>query len=101
MAQAGLVRIDRAHHQALRQLAERMGESMQAVAQKAIDELKRQQFFDELDSAFAALAADENAWREELEERALWENTLADGLDSNTDSANGGGLVAGANSLSR
>jgi predicted transcriptional regulator len=80
MAQAAAVRIDRVHHQVLRQLAERMGESMQAVVERAIDELKRQQFFEELDAAFTALRADEGAWQEEAEERALWESTLGDGI---------------------
>lgn len=77
---AVVVRIDRAHHQTLRQLAERRGESMQAVVEKAIDELKRQQFFEELNAAFATLKADEGAWKQELEERALWESTLGDGI---------------------
>ena len=41
MAQSGMVRISRASQETLRQLAERTGESMQAVLEKAVDELKR------------------------------------------------------------
>jgi hypothetical protein len=69
MRQAGVVRIGKHHHQALRQLAERMGESMQTVVEKAIDELKRKQFFEEFNAAYAALRSDPKAWAEELEER--------------------------------
>jgi hypothetical protein len=42
---------------------------------------RREQFFAELNAASARLKADPVAWEEELAERALWETTLADGLD--------------------
>jgi hypothetical protein len=35
----------------------------------------------EFDAAYARLQADPVAWEEELAERAVWEVTLADGLD--------------------
>jgi hypothetical protein len=35
----------------------------------------------ELNEAYGRLQADPVAWEEELAERALWETTLADGLD--------------------
>jgi hypothetical protein len=78
-----------------------MGESMQAVVERAIDELKRQQFFSELDAGFAALAADEGAWGEELRERALWESTLGDSLDPDEGSVRGEGVVASADPRAR
>lgn len=31
--------------------------------------------------AYAILKADSQAWKEELQERALWEGTLSDGLE--------------------
>ncbi len=31
--------------------------------------------------AYAALREDEETWKEELRERALWESTLMDGLE--------------------
>ena len=96
MAQAGVVRLGRASHETLRRLAERMGESMQAVAEKAIDELKRKQFFEEMDAAFAALKADPVAWREEAEERELWAGALSDDLDPEEVWTADGRLVAGA-----
>lgn len=89
MAQAGLVRIGKQAHQTLRQLAERMGESMQAVAEKAIEELRRQQMFAQADASFAEMKNDGGAWSDELAERHVWEHTLTDGLDDETWSADG------------
>ena len=89
MAQAGLVRIGKQSHRTLRQLAEWMGESMQAVAEKAIEELRRQQMFAEADASFVELKKDANGWAEELAERDVWANTLRDGLDDETWTADG------------
>jgi len=54
---------------------------MQTVLDQAVEEYRRAVFLDKLDADYAALRADPEAWREELEERKLWDNTIADGLD--------------------
>lgn len=54
---------------------------MQAVLEEAIQHFQREKLIDEANAAFARLKADPEAWTEELAERALWESTLADGLD--------------------
>jgi hypothetical protein len=77
------VRVSEKAHRKLRQLAEADGAPMQATLEKALDEYERQRFFDAADAAWAALRADPVAWAEELEERRLWDATLADGLDMN------------------
>jgi predicted transcriptional regulator len=77
------VRISAKARDTLRELAARSGEPMQAVLEKAIEHYHRQRFFDELDAAYTALRNDPEAWQAELEERALWETTLQDGLDTN------------------
>ncbi|MGH9943184.1 MAG: toxin-antitoxin system protein [Pyrinomonadaceae bacterium] len=82
MAQASMIRINESSHRTLRQLAEAMGESMQAVLNKAIEEYRRKQFFEQLDESFAVLKADSSAWQEELKERSLTAGTLSDGLDA-------------------
>jgi hypothetical protein len=46
----------------------------------AIETYRRKCFLDGLASDFRALRDDPEAWREELEERRLWETTLLDGL---------------------
>lgn len=83
MAQAGVVRIGKQHHEILRLLAKKMGESMQTVVEKAIDELRREQFFEELNAAYAGLRNEPKAWQKELEDRRSLEGTLRDDLDRN------------------
>jgi len=42
---------------------------------------RRQCFLEGLNSDFAALREREAEWQDELDERELWDQTLADGLD--------------------
>ena len=43
---------------------------------------RRDKFLDDANAAFAALKNDAKAWRQEQAERALWDKTLDDGLES-------------------
>lgn len=95
MAHTGAIRINEFSHRTLRQLAEAMGESMQTVLTKAIEEYRRKQFFEQLDVSFAALKNDPAAWQEEIEERALSASTLSDGLDADEVWTEDGRLVIG------
>lgn len=70
-------------HQILRELAEKTGQSMTDVLDKALDAYRRKLFFEQLNAGYAALRADPQAWAEELEERKLWDATLMDGIDPN------------------
>ena len=54
---------------------------MQAVLDEAIEQYRRNQFFQELDESYAPLRAKLGAWQEELAERQLWDSTLMDGLE--------------------
>ncbi len=65
----------------LQELAEQSGQTVMDILNKAIDAYRRQVFFEGLNSDYAALRADPEAWAEELAERKLWESTLMDGLD--------------------
>lgn len=78
---SAIVRISKSSHQILQELSSRQGESMQAILNKAIEEYRRKQFFEEANAAYAALRKDPKAWKQEQEERALWDATLQDGLD--------------------
>jgi hypothetical protein len=69
-------------HANLIQLAEMVGEPVQAVLDKAIEEYRRQIFLIQTNQAFADLKNDPELWQEELAERALWDVTLADGVES-------------------
>ena len=75
------VRIREETRSKLRQLAEETDQPMQVVLDQALDAYRRERFFTALDEAYAALWADPIAREEELAERALFEGTLADGLD--------------------
>lgn len=66
----------------LHELAKHDGRPMQNVLEDAIEQYRRDRFFREVDEAYARLQADPEAWQEELDERRLWDATLADGLDS-------------------
>jgi predicted transcriptional regulator len=76
-----MVRISDETHELLTELAAKSGESMTVILARAVDAHYRERFFAEFNAAYERLWADPEAAREELEERALWEATLADGLE--------------------
>jgi hypothetical protein len=57
------------------------GTPMQEVLEQAIEAHRRRRLLEMGNLAYAALKDDPKAWEQELAERKLWENTLADGLD--------------------
>jgi ribosomal protein L22 len=75
------VRISPHAHEVLRLLAEEQQASMQAVLDRAIERYRRECFLRAANSDFQALKSDARAWKQELQERQLWEQTLSDGLD--------------------
>lgn len=75
------VRISYAAWKALREIANRAGEPMQAVLDRAVEEYRRKCFLEEANRAFAALKNKPEAWKDELKERAAWDITLGDGLE--------------------
>lgn len=75
-----LVRVDDRTHERLRRLAEQAGDSMGAVLAKALEAYEAQAFWRDVTEAYASLRADPQEWAAEQAERALWDNTLGDGL---------------------
>ena len=65
----------------LRALAKKEGKAMQTVLDEAIEHYRRDKFLDEVNVAYAKLRGNRKGWKEEQKERALWDKTLADGLD--------------------
>ncbi len=65
----------------LEELKEMLGKSKQAILEKAVDLYVREQFLKKTNEEYEQLQKDPEAWKQELEERALWDVTLADGLD--------------------
>ena len=69
----------------LRELAELTGRAMPDLLADSVVRLERELFFDRANVAFAALRANPEAWRDELEERVAWDTTLMDDLDDPAD----------------
>jgi hypothetical protein len=76
-----MIPVSEATHRKLQELATSSGATVQAVLDKAVEAYERKCFLEGLNADFARLRADPQAWQEELEERALWDKTLADGLE--------------------
>jgi hypothetical protein len=76
-----IVRISPLAHAVLRQLADEEHASMQAVLDRAIERYRRERFLRAANAEYQALRGDPKAWEGEVRERALWEHTIADGLD--------------------
>lgn len=75
------VRISTTTHRVLRGLSSEVGESMQTIVEEAIEQYRRRRFLEGLNEDFKSLKEDSEAWKEELEERALWDETLLDGAE--------------------
>src|SRR5438045_2199135 len=75
------VRISANSHELLRRMAEEEGESMHAILDKAIERYRRERFLRSANEDYQAVRQAPQAWEPELQERAVWDQTLADGLD--------------------
>jgi hypothetical protein len=74
------VRISPRAYALLRQIAKEEQQSMQAVLDGALERYRRERFLRAANADFEALRRDSRAWKKELQEREIWEQTLADGL---------------------
>lgn len=75
------VRVSSQSYQLLKTLSQDFGQSMQSVIDEALEDLRRRKMLEATNAAFSALKADKKAWKDELKERELWENTLSDGVE--------------------
>ena len=73
------VRISLPARDKLRDLADQVGQSMQSVAEDAIELYRRRRFLEDVNAAYGELRHDAEAWSEIEEERKAWDGTLADG----------------------
>lgn len=76
-----VVRISDRTQDVLKVLATEAGEPMTEVVDRAVEAYRRRHILERTNAAYAAMRASPEAWREELEERAAWDGTLADGLE--------------------
>ena len=75
------IRINRTTHEVLKGIASEQDVSMQTVIESAIEKYRQHIMLSQMNEDFAALRKDKKAWKEELEERRLWDNTLGDGIE--------------------
>jgi hypothetical protein len=90
------VRIKIETREALRQLAQESDEPMQEVLARAVEAYRRQRFLERTNEAFAALRADPIAWQTEVEERAIYDGALMDGLEDECDQQDRRGATSGS-----
>jgi hypothetical protein len=67
-------------HKTLVSIVESSGETMQSVMEQAIESYRRSIFLTHANAAFLALRQNETLWQDELAERGLWDQTIADGV---------------------
>jgi hypothetical protein len=79
---ARILRIRRATHAKLRELAKEEGATVQEVLERAVEAYRRDRFLKDLAEDFAALRANPKAWAAEVAERKAWSTMrLADAKD--------------------
>ena len=74
------VRITKAAHDTLRELAREEGKPMQALLEEAVEALRRKRFLEQVNAAYAVLRTDPATWSDVDRERREWDVTLLDGL---------------------
>lgn len=81
MKPAGTTVRVRSHvHATLRELSHELDVPIQDIIEDAIDAYRRQRMIEQHNRAYAAVKADPDQWRAELEERAGWGRSASDGL---------------------
>jgi hypothetical protein len=75
------VRVSKETRQAVRSLATRRQVSQGELIAEAVESLRRQDLLKQANAAYATARTEEDAWREEQEEREAWDATLADGVE--------------------
>ena len=78
--QSTTVRVNSATHQALENLAQATGSSIQGVLRAAVEAYRREVFLERTNRAYADLKQDRKAWAERQEELEAWDGTAGDGL---------------------
>jgi hypothetical protein len=68
-------------HKTLMTLAESSDDTVQAILDKAIENYRRSLFLVRANEAFVSLRQNEAMWQDEVAERQVWDQALADGVE--------------------
>ncbi len=74
------IRISTNAHATLKQIARDESESMQSVLDRLLRKYRAEQLLHRTNTAFSNLRDNPDEWEHELEERAVWDQALADDL---------------------
>jgi predicted transcriptional regulator len=85
MTESLTIRVSRSTHELLRDLAARSNATITAVVDEAVRDLQRKKFWEDFNAACEALRADPAVWADLRQEDAVWDQTLADGLEDRSD----------------
>jgi len=75
------VRITNSTRDMLDEIEEKEGRTKSVLLADVVERYRRERFFASINSGYARLKRDKKAWKDELEERELWDSTLGDGLE--------------------
>lgn len=75
------IRLRPGAHEALKEIANATGQSLQDTLDRAIEDLKRKVYLEGLNADYAALRQDPAAWAEFQKETSDWDVTNNDGLE--------------------
>ena len=81
MAAAATIRLRPESHQALKEIAQLTGDTLQAALDRAIEDFRRKLYLEGLNADYAALRRDPKAWSDFQKELAEWDATNNDGLE--------------------
>lgn len=76
-----ILRVSEEAYSKLHQIALKSGSSKQEILDQALQNLERENILKQANEAYAAVKKDPKLWQEQQEELALWETSLADGLE--------------------
>ncbi len=74
------VRISRQSHKVLKRLSETLNVSMVEALDLVTDKWQREEFLNAVNTAYAELKKNQEAWDDLMQERSDWDSTLLDGL---------------------
>ncbi len=76
-----IIKISSYSYKILQEIADKYGDNLENIVEKAIEDYRRKLFLEKANRAFADLRNNPEAWEKELEERSAWDVTLTDGLE--------------------
>jgi hypothetical protein len=79
------IRVKTTTHQTLRERAGERGESLSDTVDQLVEEDRRRRMFEAAARSWEKLRQDPEAWAEWQAEVALWDTTIADGLEDESD----------------